>query len=70
MCVVAASSLRLERFVAKPAGLPVLAGPFMVQLARSGGSIEVDPAHSILEAVRGVGVAVLSSCRARHLRDL
>jgi ferredoxin-NADP reductase len=55
-------SLRLERFVAKPAGLPVLAGPFMVELARSGGSIEVDPAHSILEAVRGAGVAVLSSC--------
>jgi ferredoxin-NADP reductase len=68
-----AGTLHLERF--RPAG-PVTAaagaggtgddadGPFEVELATSGRVVEVPPGTSILAALRGAGVEVLSSCEA------
>ncbi|MEB3371688.1 PDR/VanB family oxidoreductase [Saccharopolyspora mangrovi] len=53
--------LRTERFAAKSAGA-VDDRPFRVELARSGSSVTVGPDVSVLEAVRGAGASVLSSC--------
>ena len=58
-----AGALRIERFAARPPGPPVLDGPFVVELARTGGTVEVHQAQSVLDAVRKAGVAVLSSCQ-------
>ena len=57
-----AHSLHVERFNAKPLTEPVLTDSFDVVLQRSGKSLTVPPDKSILEVVRGAGVAVLSSC--------
>ncbi|WP_205347109.1 PDR/VanB family oxidoreductase [Pseudonocardia broussonetiae] len=56
-------ALRTERFVAKEQGAPVRDEPFEVELARTGRSVTVTPGRTVLEAVRSVGVDVLSSCR-------
>ncbi|WP_229742654.1 PDR/VanB family oxidoreductase [Gordonia jinhuaensis] len=55
--------VRTERFVAAAMSAPVLDRPFEVRLARTGCSVMVAPDQSILDAVAGVGVQVLSSCR-------
>jgi ferredoxin-NADP reductase len=56
-------SLRTERFVADQLAAPARESAFAVELARSGRSVEVPPGVSVLEAVTGAGVEVLSSCR-------
>lgn len=55
--------LRTERFVAREQGAPVRDTPFTVVLDRTGTEVVVTPGVSVLEAVRSVGVDVLSSCR-------
>jgi ferredoxin-NADP reductase len=57
-----AHRIRVERFTPKELGAPVLPGSFEVSLARSGKTVQVGPGVSILAAVRGVGVPVLTSC--------
>jgi ferredoxin-NADP reductase len=56
-------TLRTERFVAEEAGAPARTAPFEVELARSGTTVTVTPDMTVLEALNGVGVEVLSSCR-------
>ncbi|WP_433367559.1 PDR/VanB family oxidoreductase [Streptosporangium sp. CA-115845] len=56
-------SLRTERFTAPELDAPARTGSFEVELRRSGKSVTVDPDVSILDAVRGAGVDMLSSCR-------
>jgi ferredoxin-NADP reductase len=55
--------LRTERFVPKEHSGPVRDDPFEVELCRSGLSVTVTPAKTVLQAVNEVGVNVLSSCR-------
>lgn len=55
--------LRFEHFAAKAQGNPARDTPFEVELARSGRSITVSPDLSVLDALRNVGVPVLTSCR-------
>lgn len=67
-----ARELRVERFTGPSAPTPEPGGApaddagaptsFVVELAASGGSVEVGPDRSILEAVRSAGVDVISSC--------
>ncbi|HEY4460671.1 MAG TPA: PDR/VanB family oxidoreductase [Pseudonocardiaceae bacterium] len=59
-----AGKLRTERFVPREQGVPIRTTAFEVELARSGGTVTVNPDTSVLDAVRTAGVAVLSSCRA------
>lgn len=54
--------LRTERFIAKDFGA-VRDEPFELRLDRSGVSLTVRPGQSVLDAVGGAGVNVLSSCR-------
>lgn len=54
--------LRTERFVARDFGA-VRNEPFELRLERSGVSLTVRPGQSVLDAVGGAGVGVLSSCR-------
>ncbi|TDD68038.1 oxidoreductase, partial [Actinomadura darangshiensis] len=54
--------LRTERFVARDYGA-VRDEPFELRLERSGRSVTVRPGQSVLDAVGGMGVGVLSSCR-------
>jgi ferredoxin-NADP reductase len=56
-------SVRTERFVADELAAAARSSSFEVELARTGRSVEVPPGVSVLEAVSGVGVEVLSSCR-------
>jgi ferredoxin-NADP reductase len=56
-------TLRTERFVAEEQGAPARTAPFEVELARTGATVTVTPDQSVLEAVAGAGVEVLSSCR-------
>ena len=56
-----ASHVHLERFSAAVA--PASEGGFVVQLARSGKSIRVEPGHTILEVLRGQGVNIQASCQ-------
>jgi ferredoxin-NADP reductase len=56
-------TLRTERFVAEEATAPARTTPFEVALARTGTTVTVTPDVSVLEAVGGAGVEVLSSCR-------
>ncbi|UIJ63853.1 PDR/VanB family oxidoreductase [Amycolatopsis acidiphila] len=58
-----AGLLRTERFVPKEQSAPVRAEAFEVALARSGRAVTVRPGQSVLDAVAGAGVNVLSSCR-------
>jgi ferredoxin-NADP reductase len=55
-------SLRTERFVAAEQHSPVRDEPFEVELRRSGKTIKVTPDVTMLQAIRGAGVDVLSSC--------
>ncbi|MEZ0165144.1 2Fe-2S iron-sulfur cluster-binding protein [Kineococcus sp. LSe6-4] len=55
-------ALHIERFVAVQAGPPALEGPFEVELTRTGRTVTVTPDVSVLDAVRGAGADVLSSC--------
>jgi ferredoxin-NADP reductase len=59
----AGAALHTERFEAKEFGEPVWPEPFEVELALSGETVTVDPGVSVLDAVAGAGVVVLSSCR-------
>ncbi|MFC9624016.1 PDR/VanB family oxidoreductase [Streptomyces sp. NPDC056930] len=56
-----AKALQVERFQAK-AQDATSGGAFEVVLARSGITVQVPSEHSVLDAVRKVGVAALSSC--------
>src|SRR5688500_14317455 len=56
-------ALRTERFLAEDRGAPVRTTPFEVELARAGTTVTVTPDVSVLDAVAGAGVEVLSSCR-------
>jgi ferredoxin-NADP reductase len=56
-------TLRTERFAGDSSAAPARATPFEVELARSGVRVTVPPGTSVLDAVAGVGVEVLSSCR-------
>src|SRR3954449_380210 len=58
-----AHTLRTERFVAEEQAAPARTAPFEVELARTGTTVTVTPDRSVLEAVAGAGVEVLSSCR-------
>ncbi len=55
-------SLHVERFTAREQA-PARDEPFEVELRRTGATVTVTPGISVLEAVRGAGVDVLSSCR-------
>lgn len=55
-------ALRLERFVPRELGDVLWPEPFEVDLLLSGQVVTVAPEQSILEACRGVGALVLSSC--------
>ncbi|PNG23852.1 PDR/VanB family oxidoreductase [Streptomyces cahuitamycinicus] len=55
-------TLRTERFAAAQQELPVRDAPFEVVLANSGTNVTVTPGTTVLEALRRVGVDVLSSC--------
>lgn len=54
---------RTERFIARERVAPVRSTSFEVELARAGRTVTVTPHASVLEAIHGVGVKVLSSCR-------
>ncbi|MFE4800826.1 PDR/VanB family oxidoreductase [Streptomyces sp. NPDC056708] len=56
-----AKALQVERFQAE-AQEATSGGAFEVMLARSGITVQVPSEHSVLDAVREVGVAALSSC--------
>ncbi|MCZ2839533.1 PDR/VanB family oxidoreductase [Modestobacter sp. VKM Ac-2985] len=56
-------TLHTERFVAAERGAPVRTTPFEVELHRSGRTVTVAPGTSVLDAIAGAGVEVLSSCR-------
>ncbi|MFY9633701.1 MAG: PDR/VanB family oxidoreductase [Cellulosimicrobium cellulans] len=58
-----AGLLRLEHFAAKAQGAPARDLPFEVELARAGLSVTVPPDASILDALHGAGVNILTSCR-------
>lgn len=55
--------LRTERFVPKENHSPARTEPFQLELERSGRTVEVPPGQSVLDAITGAGVNVLSSCR-------
>lgn len=55
-------ALRTERFVAAEQPSPARGEPFEVELRRSGKTIEVTPDVTMLQAIRGAGVDVLTSC--------
>jgi ferredoxin len=56
-------TLRSERFVSEEPAVPVRRAPFDVELVRTGVTVTVSSDSTVLEAVGGVGVEVLSSCR-------
>lgn len=55
-------ALHVERFSARPLAAPERRTSFTIELARSGGEIEVGPETGVLEALAARGVDVLSSC--------
>ncbi|MFZ3572646.1 PDR/VanB family oxidoreductase [Streptomyces sp. BH097] len=55
-------ALRTERFTAAERGAPVRAAAFEVELRRSARTVRVAPDASVLQAVRGAGADVVSSC--------
>ncbi|WP_327722376.1 PDR/VanB family oxidoreductase [Streptomyces sp. NBC_00490] len=55
-------TLRTERFTAAEQRAPVRDLPFDVELRRTGRTVTVTPDVSVLDAVRGAGANVLSSC--------
>jgi ferredoxin-NADP reductase len=54
--------LRTERFTATEVAAPVRDEPFTLELARTGASVTVTGAVSVLEAARRAGATTLSSC--------
>jgi ferredoxin-NADP reductase len=56
-----AGTVRMERFVAAVQP-PVRSDPFRVRLGNSGAMVEVRPDETIVDALRAIGVAVLTSC--------
>jgi ferredoxin len=56
-------ALRTERFVGREQPPPARDASFEVELARSGGTVTVTSEISVLDAVHGAGVEVVSSCR-------
>jgi ferredoxin-NADP reductase len=56
-------TVHTERFAADELGAPARTARFEVELARTGRRVTVGPGASVLDAVRGEGVEVLSSCR-------
>jgi ferredoxin-NADP reductase len=58
-----AHSLHTERFTPAEQPAAVVGGPFEVELARTGATVTVGPGVSVLDAARGAGASVLSSCR-------
>lgn len=54
--------LHLERFEAEALSAPVWGGPFEVELALTGVTVEVPPERSILQVAEEAGALVLSSC--------
>ncbi|UOX90802.1 PDR/VanB family oxidoreductase [Amycolatopsis sp. FBCC-B4732] len=56
-------TLRTERFAVDDSAAPARATPFEVELARTGVRVTVPVGTSVLDAVAGAGVEVLSSCR-------
>jgi ferredoxin-NADP reductase len=59
--IVDEEHLRVEYFAAPEVEYEP-GGPFRIRLDRSGLELDVDPAESILEVLRGAGVEVLSDC--------
>jgi ferredoxin-NADP reductase len=55
-------TLHTERFTAARASTPVREEPFEVRLARTGATVTVSRADTVLDAVRAAGAEVLSSC--------
>ncbi|WP_091467046.1 PDR/VanB family oxidoreductase [Paenarthrobacter nitroguajacolicus] len=55
--------LRLEHFAAKSHGAPIRDASFDVELARAGLTVTVPPEVSVLEAIQGAGVRMLTSCK-------
>ncbi|MER5436973.1 PDR/VanB family oxidoreductase [Streptomyces sp. NPDC002790] len=55
-------ALRTERFTAAERGAPVRDTAFEVELRRSARTVRVAPDASVLQAVRGAGAEVVSSC--------
>lgn len=58
-----AGAVRSERFVPLVQGPPARQEPFLLELAHSGRSVEVQASESVLEALQRIGSPVLSSCR-------
>src|SRR3954470_11777793 len=56
-------TLRTERFVPGEPATPARTAAFEVELARTGITVTVTPQQTGLDALNGVGVEVLSSCR-------
>jgi ferredoxin-NADP reductase len=56
-------SLHIERFTPAAQAAPAVSGPFEVELARTGGTVTVEPGVTVLDAALSVGASVLSSCR-------
>jgi ferredoxin-NADP reductase len=56
-------TLHVERFSPKVQDEPVLSTSFEVELALTGRTVVVEPGQSVLEAVEGAGVQILSSCQ-------
>lgn len=55
-----ADHVHVERFA--PSMDAAVTGGFTVKLARTGGSVYVNPGQSILDALRGKGIAIQASC--------
>lgn len=55
-------AVHLERFQAEPLSAPVWSGPFEIELALTGVTVEVPPDRSILQVAEEAGALVLSSC--------
>jgi ferredoxin-NADP reductase len=56
-------TVHTARFAADELGAPARTTAFEVELARTGRRVRVGPGASVLEALGGAGVEVLSSCR-------
>lgn len=55
--------LRLEHFAARAHGAPVRDTAFEVKLAAAGLSVTVPPDMSVIDALQGAGINILTSCR-------
>jgi ferredoxin-NADP reductase len=58
-----AHTLRTERFTPAVAAASASAGPFELELARTGARVPVAPGTSVLDAALAAGASILSSCR-------